>query len=165
MARSQPTFVVDTNIFIDLHRGGLLDAVFQLPFCFVAPDVIIEELKSPRGSDLLASGVVSVELTGAQVREVSGFAGDNPSPSINDLFAFVAARAMRCALLTGDKALRKLALQMNVKVGGTLWLLDEMVRRGILDPAAASTALTRMIDSGSRLPRIECKKRLEAWNA
>ena len=43
-----PTFSLASN------RGGLLEALLGLPFVFLAPDVIVEELEIPDGEQLLA---------------------------------------------------------------------------------------------------------------
>jgi predicted nucleic acid-binding protein len=83
--------------------------------------------------------------------------------SANDLFALVLARALGVTLLTGDRHLRKVAEQEGVEVHGTLSVLDEMVRLGVVAPAGAAEALERMLERGSRLPKAECRRRLRKW--
>ena len=39
--------VTDTNIWIDPHRGGLIEQAFKLSLELAAPDVIISELHKP----------------------------------------------------------------------------------------------------------------------
>jgi len=56
--------IVDANILIDLHGGGLLREFFRLPFRLVAPDVIIAELQDPDGEMLVEHGLESAELAG-----------------------------------------------------------------------------------------------------
>lgn len=68
---SPPLCVVDANILIDLHIGGLLREFFRLPFRLVAPDVIIAELHDPDGEMLTEHGLQSETLSGAQVQEVA----------------------------------------------------------------------------------------------
>ena len=46
---------------------------------------------------------------------------------------------------------------------GTLWVLGEMVRLGVITPSQAAQALERMLARGSRLPQAECQKRLRQW--
>ena len=163
MRDSPPRCVVDTNVFIDFHRGGLLEVIFALPFTFLAPDVIVAELEVPDGGQLLRWGLESVSSSGEQVAAVSALAAVHRRPSVNDLFAFVVARAERAMLLTGDGALRELAESEGMTVHGTLWLLDELVRREIVMPEQAADGLERMVEYGRRLPDRECKLRIRRW--
>lgn len=164
MPDSQPRCVVDANVFIDFHRGGLLGALFALPFSFLAPDVVVAEMERPDGQALLARGLQSVSLSGEQVAAVVTLAAVHRRPSVNDLFAFVVARAEGAVLLTGDAALRQLAESEGVAVHGTLWLLDELVRLAIIGEDQAAQGLERMVASGSRLPEKECCRRMRRWS-
>lgn len=156
--------MVDANVFIDLHRGGLLGALFALPFSFLAPDVIVAEMERPDGHELLARGLQSVSLSGEQVAAVAGLAAVHRRPSVNDLFAYVVALAEGAMLLTGDAALRQLAESEGMVVHGTLWLLDELVRLAIIGPEEATQGLERMLASGSRLPEKEWRRRMRRWS-
>ncbi|MBC7252168.1 MAG: DUF3368 domain-containing protein [Anaerolineae bacterium] len=163
MMDSPPPCVVDANILIDLHAGGLLREVFLLPFRLVAPDVIIAELYDPDGDMLLAYGLESETLSGAQVLEVASLLARYRYVSANDLFALVLARALKAPLLTGDRHLRQVAEQEGILVHGTLWVLDEMVRLRVIAPPQAARALEQMLVQGSRLPQAECQARLRRW--
>lgn len=163
MPDSPPQHIIDTSVLIDFYWGELLEALFALPLAFLAPDVIVAELKIPDGQYLLALGLRSVSLSGDQVLAVMDLAARHRRPSINDLFALVLARVRAVTLLTGDRALRELAETEGIEVHGTLWLLDELVRRGVITPAEASEGLERMLADGSRLPEKECDLRLRRW--
>ncbi len=163
MADSQQEFVTDSNIWIDLYFGELLEEVFKLPFKFIAPDVIIEELETPSGEDLLVLGLKEKELSSSLVAEVVRLTGKYSRPSINDIFALVLARHLELTLLTGDGELRKAAKKERVEVHGILWLLDVMVERKVITPARAIKALKLMLANGSRLPQEECRKRFKLW--
>ena len=165
MRDSPPRYVVDTNVFIDCHRGGLLGAMFALPFRFLAPDVIVEELEAPDGQQLLAWGLHRIASSGDQVVAVADLAAVHRRPSINDLFAFVVAGATGATLLTGDGALREMAESEGMTVHGTLWLLDELVRLDIVRGRQAAEGLERMVASGRRLPESECQPRIQRWRA
>jgi hypothetical protein len=52
MRDAPPRYVVDANVFIDCHRGGLLGTMVALPSRFLAPDVIVGELEAPVLTDL-----------------------------------------------------------------------------------------------------------------
>lgn len=160
-------FVTDTNVWIDLHRGGIIAEAFRLRVTWSAPDVVIEELREPDGEQLvrrlLKLGLQQIELSGNEVTSVQELAARYRRPSTADLFSLVLAKARKALLLTGDRRLRDAAQHEQVRVHGTLWLLDELVRRRELQPAKAVAALRRMLDRGSRLPRRECEVRLRRW--
>jgi predicted nucleic acid-binding protein len=58
-----------------------------------------------------------------------------------------------CALLTGDKALRKAAKIENVEVKGTVWLMEELLGHQLITKEQAVKAFDQMKEVGSRLPR------------
>ena len=163
MMDSPSLCVVDANILIDLHIGGLLREFFRLPFRLVAPDVIIAELHDPDGEMLTEHGLQSETLSGAQVQKVASLVARHRQVSANDLFALVLARTLKAMLLTGDRRLRQIATQQGVVVHGTLWVLDEMVRLKVIAPPQAARGLEQMLAQGRRLPQAECQRRLRQW--
>ncbi|MGQ9513005.1 DUF3368 domain-containing protein, partial [Thermodesulfitimonas sp.] len=78
-------------------------------------------------------------------------------------FALALAKARGGVLLTGDRYLRKAAEQEKVPVHGTLWILDELIRRHATTPPEAAQALKKMRAKRRRLPRAECERRLKKW--
>ncbi|NPV68450.1 MAG: DUF3368 domain-containing protein [Anaerolineae bacterium] len=164
MIQSQPSIcIADTNIIIDLYQGGILAHLFQLPFQFAAPDVIVAELQDPEGAQVELMGMARLSLEPRQLIEVITLSRQYPRISVNDLQAFVLARDRKATLLTGDHALRRLARETGIPVHGTLWLLDEMVRLDVLSESEAATALKAMLDNNCRLPLEECETRLRRW--
>jgi rRNA-processing protein FCF1 len=163
MTGSPSQLIVDANVLIDLHMGGLLRDLLKLPYAFAAPDVIIGEMQVPDGSLLTGYGLHSLEATGQEVREVAALAAEHRNVAANDLFALVLARSRKATLLTGDGRLRRLAEQTGIPVHGTLWALDEMVRTSVVTAPQAAVALSAMLAGGSRLPHDECQKRLRRW--
>ena len=163
MRDSPPRCVVDSNVFIDFHEGGLLKAMFELPFTFSALDVVLDELHRPDREHLLAMELESISASAHQVEAVVALAGIHRRPSINDLFVFVIARAERATLVTGDRALRHLAKPKGMAVHGTLRLLDHLVRQTIVTPQRATEGLKSMLEDGRRLPDKECRERIQRW--
>jgi predicted nucleic acid-binding protein len=163
MMDSRSRYIVDTNVLIDLHRGLVLKQFFALPYLFISPDVIIDELREPVGSVLTQLGLQSGELSGERVLEVEALSAHHRNIAVNDLFALVLAASKGLTLLTGDNRLRNLAIKHNVHVHGTLWVLDQMVEKNTLKPVEAHRALQKILDHGSRLPLAECQSRLRMW--
>jgi rRNA-processing protein FCF1 len=163
MKDSRSRLIVDTNVLIDLHRGSIIEQFFALPYEFMSPDVIIEELKEPDGGTLERQGLMRAEFTGNQVLEVYLLLQHNPEIAVNDIFALLLSSSTKLALLTGDRSLRILADKHRVKVHGTLWVLDEMVKHSVLTKGQVAHALRLMLANHSRLPLAECNKRFGIW--
>ena len=155
--------VVDANVIIDLHYGGILKDITNLPFDFVTPDIVLAEHSYPTPDEVLRAGVRVEELSGKLVQQAVDLAPQNRRLSIQDRFVFVLARHHGCLLITGDGRLRTLAAQQATECHGTLWVMDLMVEHGILSPASADTALEAILMKNARLPASECEERQKAW--
>ncbi len=82
-----------------------------------------------------------------------------------DLFALVQAKDEEAVLLTDDKELRRAAENEGVRVHGTLWVLDQMVERGLVNRAQAAKTLEQMRVKNRYLPGAEVEKRLRQWKS
>lgn len=155
--------ILDTSVCIDLYNGKLLEAVLQLPYKFVLPDVIIAELSVPPGKFLLQLGFVEENTTGEEMQIITAFRNKYIVPSFNDLLSLLLAKRNACTLITGDNALRNAAKSEYVATHGLLWLMDEMVKCNVLTGAQAADALENIIAEGSWLPKKECEERFKKW--
>lgn len=159
--------VTDTNVWIDLYRGGLLAHAWRLPHVWIVPDVVLAEIIEPDGEIIGATvsqhGSV-ISLTGAEVLEAGELSQKYPRISRVDSFAFSLAKCRKQTLLTGDGEMRKAAPLENVDVHGTIWVMDGMVDEEAVSTKMARGALEEMLRHGSRLPKSEVSKRLERWS-
>lgn len=148
--------VTDTNLWIDLHCGGLVDFVLENVSDLCATDIVLHELRrEPSADHLVAGGVRALGLDGDQVAEVYALVAAQPRLSGQDASALVAARATGSVLVTGDGHLRKVAEGLGVEVHGSLWMLEHLVEEHDLDPEVALAALDAMVSGGSRFPEGE----------
>jgi hypothetical protein len=118
---------------------------------------------APDGQELKGRGLVEMGLSGISVQEVLHLRATYRSPSITDLFALALAKTEGRPLLTGNRHLRLAAEGEGHEVHGTLWLLDEMVSRGVVDMKRAAQALERMVARGRRLSAADVQLRLILW--
>jgi len=142
-----------------------LDEVFELGLQLVTTDLVVAELDRPKGDLLVQRGLKAISLSGAEVGEILQLRARHRRLSFADLSALLLARKFSSMLLTGDRRLRKLAKAHGLEVHGILWVLEELVRRGTLKPARAARALEAIIQGGARLPREECRRLLQKWQA
>jgi predicted nucleic acid-binding protein len=156
--------VVDSNVWIHLHHAGLIEETARLPFELTSPDVVVAELEDPEGQLVLPSDLIVATLDAHDIVALRGLAACHTRTSIADLAALVIAERDRCALVTGDAALRKVAEEHGLRVHGVLWVLDHLVQSGLVKPSRAAAGLRAMLDMGARIPRAECSQRLIAWD-
>jgi len=164
MRDSPSACVVDANVLIDLHAGGLLPEALVRPFQLVAPDLIVAELDDPPGPILVSQGLQEESLSGPEMGEIARLKEQYPRAlSVMDLAALVLAKRLSSLLLTGERLLRAVGETEGVTIRGTLWLLDQMIASDTLSALKAADALERMLIAGRRLPRAECEKRIRMW--
>lgn len=158
--------ITDTNIWIDLQHGDLIEYVFLLNgVCWAIPDIVLEELQSVDLSPFTDQKLSVLNLTSKQIARVGDLAQQHRKTTEVDLASLVLAIEKRAVLVTGDGALRKLAEDYHVEVHGVLWLLDMLVENNILSGKKAANGLEQMIRKGARLPHKEVRERLGRWHS
>ena len=157
--------VSDTSVLLDLHRGGLLEPLFNLSFEFGVPDVLFErELKHWDGPALEPLGLKVLVLDADGVTLAQTYRSREPKLSLPDAFALALAKAGGHILLAGDASLRALAQTEHVECHGVLWVIDALEDQGVLGPSQLLDGLTKI--SGHyrcRLPAGETQRRLERY--
>ena len=155
--------VSDTNVWIDLRVGNLLDNVFELDARWLIPDLVGSELGTERKELLVEWGLEVRSLTGEEIEAVIRLNDAYSAPSRTDMATLIVARAEDGILVTGDGALREAAGEEDIEVHGTLWVVDALVDTEIVETAEAARALQLMMEADRRLPRDEVNQRVEAW--
>jgi predicted nucleic acid-binding protein len=82
--------------------------------------------------------------------------------TIHDCFALaLAEQTEACILLTGDRALRRIAAGRGIEVHGVLWTIDELERTGLATARQLCGAL-RLLEQDSLvfLPKDELRRRM-----
>jgi predicted nucleic acid-binding protein len=157
--------VTDTNIWIDLENGEVLELIFELPYKFITTDFAVDEMLPTFWAFLESLGVEAYGLSPAQITDIYWLNQSHPPVSTTDLSCLVLARDLSAILLSGDKPLRELAEMKGIKVHGVLWLLDSLLDHQIISQSEACLALNRMLERNARLPKKPCNKRLRKWGS
>ena len=157
--------VSDTNIWIDLHRCGLLEIVFQLPHQFVTTEFVWRELRQPPGTRLTNLGLLLEPLDQDEILELFDLRAELGNSSIPDVSCYLTARNRNWTLLTGDKAVRNSGFEAELEVRGVLWLLDELYEHNLANGNTLADSLQAMLDRGARLPESECEHRIALWQS
>lgn len=155
--------ISDTSVLIDIECGELTAAMFRLPFQFAVPDILFAEELAERHGHLSELGLISKTMSGDLVDEAYNLHQKYIKPSVNDMLALALAKYEGCQLLTGDKALREVAMQFNIEVHGTIWLIEQILQNKKITVEAARDGFQRMKDSGSRLSWGEVDRILKRY--
>lgn len=153
-------------MIIDLERGGFLEDLFRLPYEFAVPDLLFhEELQGELGERLVALGLVVEELNAGELARAVVVRRERAVLSTPDTFAFAIAEQRHWTLLTGDGALRRLAVDSGIETHGVLWLCDRFEEHEVLGKAQLNEGLTRLsTHPRCRLPAAEVRVRLNRYS-
>ncbi|MDO8863240.1 hypothetical protein Q6D67_16155 [Haliea sp. E1-2-M8] len=158
--------ISDSSCLIDLHKGGLLEAIFGLPYSFAMPQPLFEEellsISDEEKAMLIASGMEVTVLPGEHVTTAMDYYNENRRLKLNDCFALVLAETTEESILfTGDQPLRQLAETKEIETHGVLWAIDEILKHTDIDRQLILDALILFYeDPLVRLPEDELKRRI-----
>jgi hypothetical protein len=158
--------VSDTSVLIDLERGGLLEGAFSLGYSMVVPDLLYErELETENGPYLKGLGLGVLALTAEEVSFAQQVRSERNMLSLPDCFALSCATRAGYVLVTGDGNLRAEAEVRVGRVYGVLWILDQLLEKGVATKKQLFDGLTRIhAHPRCRLPHSPVKARLKAWS-
>lgn len=161
--------VNDTNIFIDLCCVDLLEEFFMLPYEVHTLDMVLAELthKEQRRSveTFVERGKLYVhKMSGEEIKNVSSFMeGVSNQLSFTDCAACCYAKENGYTLLAADGNLRKAAMRIDVKVCGSIFLFDEMVKNNVITTVEAAIKLEKLRNINQRLPQKDIDDRIQKW--
>jgi len=131
LGRSMRIIVSDTSCVIDLRKGQLLDALLELPYTIAMPRPLFDDellnLKAEEKERLLVCGLELLDVDGTSVNTARAYRKRFKRLGLYDCFALVVAEQLeKSILLTGDKNLKKVAIEQGVEAHGVLWATDQL---------------------------------------
>jgi len=122
--------IVDTRPLIILYQIGLLPLLRNLYERLFIPEAVKDELlKGPSGQAILASGLVEVRSVSDRgaVEILKAFLDEGEAEAIQ------LARELQITIIIDERRGRRIAKSLGLKVRGTLSILLELKRRGLID--------------------------------
>ena len=163
--------ISDTNILLDLISLDMLEVFFSLPCDFSTTDFVISEIIQPLQIKVIekyrkSKKLEVVSFSFEEIVKINDIHSNNTNnTSITDCSVWYYAKKTGGRLLTGDGKLRKSAESDNVKVSGILYIFDNLVEYGILEPSESADLLEQLMQINMRLPKGECEKRILKWRS
>ena len=122
--------IVDTGPLIILYQIGLLPLLRNFYERLFIPEAVKDELlKGPSGQAILASGLVEVRSVSDRgaVEILRAFLDEGEAEAIQ------LARELQTTIIIDERRGRRIAKSLGLKVRGTLSILLELKRRGLID--------------------------------
>ncbi len=143
-----------------MEEGELIEQMFLLPYQFLTPDILFYEELEGQHDYLLNVGLQVSDLSGETMLYAQEVIERHSKPSRHDCFALALAHQEKCSLLTGDRDLKKAANIEGIDVKGTIWIVSQIARNGLITVEQASQAYQKMKKIGRRLPWDIAEKEL-----
>lgn len=160
----------DTNVWIDFSVIRHTQFPFRLSYTYIMyKEAIEDEILSPPGlgQELVSYGLLPVEITIEEFELAESYGAVYRRLSVHDRIALAIAKRRGIILLTGDGALRKAATAENVRIMGTLGILDQLWLQEKITPEEYQQCLKELLAHNGgviRLPEKEIRSRLAAFD-
>lgn len=155
-------FVLDANVIIDFHVCNALDILFSLQAEYILTDYI--DCKDPAIKELISRGAVIKSLDGNENKHLIELSQIHLALDLADIANIILSKKEKAILLTGDARLKSCAKNdFGIEVRGTLWILDQLIKNGVITKTHAHDLLKTMLGKNRRLPLEESNKRLREW--
>lgn len=166
MTAARSLILVDTNVWIDLIEGRLERAFLLLPdYGFCSPGPMYEKELQAQHGYLPDLGLELLYPSEEAKKTVEVLFDAEPDLSYYDRLILVQAKEQGCLLLTGDKRLRRRTEAAGVICRGSIWAVEELIKRRSISIEEARKAYARMRGAGRRLPFEEALESLEMLEA
>jgi len=154
--------ISDANIFIDLHKIGLLGVCVKLNHQIVTTDFVYNELYPEQRKVLDDLNIKQLTFEGEEIIDFFKIYSTlgNVGISPKDYSLIYKAKKIKGSIVTGDKALRNYIKKENLDVFGIFFILDEILDEKLLALDEWKIKLEELRNLNDRLPKKEFEKRL-----
>ncbi|ABQ28530.1 hypothetical protein Gura_4387 [Geotalea uraniireducens Rf4] len=161
MAFGRPFLILlaDTSILIDLEYVGGIEVLPQLAPCEVL-DVVLVECEHGDQPDLvqkiIRSGITVIETSFELAERATAMR--RRGVSTNDMMTVCYAQEHDRVVLAGDRSLRERCEEEGVDFRGSIWIVQEAHRLGLVNAVELLRWLSVWPTVGRRLPPEEIEK-------
>lgn len=157
--------ITDASVFFDILETGILPEFFSLDLDIYTTDFIFNEIEQSDQKELFDAFVRSNKLKILSIDEteqqkISEMEVKYLSLSYADKSILYKAIEKNCTLLTCDAKLKKEAESKNLKVYGSIWVVDELLNSENLAISKGINILEKLLAVNPRLPKTEINNRI-----
>ena len=100
------------------------------------------------------------EFTEEEIESIANLKTRKNLKRFTDRSVIWKARDLRCPLLTGDRKMKEEAKEMGIEVHGSIWVVDEIVRKTEPSREMAVSYYQKLRDTNKRLPADKIEKKI-----
>lgn len=158
----------DANILIDIVKVNLVIEFANLSFELYTTDFIFEEINPEQkieflqliNEDLLKI-IKTTEIEDFQ--EINNLLKNSSGLSFEDCSAWYYSKKLGGTLITGDRKLKKVVEKNEIEVRGIIFILDEILKQGLITFDVAIKKINLLYKLNTRLPKTELSRRIMLW--
>ena len=160
--------ITDTNILFDVISIGALPEFFGLDYKICTTVFVIQEIKQSDQKEAIEVFVQAKELTviefdSDEIGEIEEFKTSKNFKGITDKSVLWKSVKLNCPLLTGDRKLRSEAENQGVEVHGTIWVIEKLVEKNLINLARGVHLLESLKQVNASLPSDEIDKLIKKY--
>lgn len=155
--------ITDSSVFFDIIKTHVLPEFFALPYEICTTDFVIAEILDSEQQEQIEVFIRSRKLTVFELDEeeieaAQLFQTNRSFRSFTDKTVLWKAKQLECPLLTCDAKLRNEAIDQDVTVHGSIWVIRTIVEEGIISAIDGLLCLEQLKLINDRLPLDEIEK-------
>ena len=155
--------ITDVSVLFDLYHIKVLPEFFALDveICmtiFVYNEIVQDEQIKEFEMFKRTQKLTVLELSAEEEDQIVNLKLKRSLRSIPDKTMLWKAIQLKCPLLTCDDKLRKEAIDNDIEVHGSIWVVTELQKQNIIDKAKTIVLLEQLKKVNTRLPFDEMDK-------
>lgn len=160
--------VTDVSVFFDLYNIQVLPEFFALDLEIHTTDIVYNEILQADQKNAFeiferSNRLKILSFSSEEEKEVRDFKTTLSLHSVADKTILVKALQLQAILLTCDNKLRKEAESHSLQVRGSVWVIQQLVKKGIVDREKGASLLENLKITNNRLPVVEIDKLVKDW--
>jgi len=161
--------VADTAILQDLNHTALMPALLSSQVNLITTPDVLGTLEPRFRLELQAhaqAGQVFIEAaTTEDMKHVINEIGPANRMSVNDCLLCRIARRLNLSLLSGCERLRDEARERGIRAKSIIWVLDRLVKKGVLKPESAAKRLAELQQRNPWMNQQRTQQQIALWQS
>jgi predicted nucleic acid-binding protein len=160
--------VTDVSVLFDLFEIQAIAMFFALDLEIYTTDIVYNEILDKDQIVVFEEykndgKLIILDFDSEEESAIAGFKTNRMFKSLADKTILWKAIQMKAVLLTCDGKLRDEAIEQKLTVHGSIWVIEQMVKEGVVSEKEAALLLEALMKANNRLPIAEIEKLMKKY--